>query len=194
MAKSQKDKRQKDIKTKKRHLDTKTKRRKEKKTKSQRQHPSNTTISFLQTCLTLHRRPSTCFTPTLRPSWLVSTLILLAEHFQIKAHFYSLQITLVCVFCGCICVTTTIVLLIATLWDRTVTPYAKWVGFVAGIRSTICLSDFDIKCIIFSVIFFCLAAVTFPIGFSQEAIGGAPYQLPNSYQAGYILQFNIVKL
>ena len=33
------------------------------------------------------------------------------------------------------------------------------------------------------MIFFCLAAVTFPIGFSQEAIGGAPYQLPNSYQA-----------
>ena len=27
-----------------------------------------------------------------------------------------------------------------------------------------------------------MAAVTFPIGFSQEAIGGAPYQLPNSYQ------------
>ena len=36
---------------------------------------------------------------------------------------------------------------------------------------------------IFAVIFFCLAAVIFPIGFSQEAIGGAPYQLPNSYQA-----------
>ena len=101
-----------------------------------------------------------------------------------KAHIYSLQITLVCVFCGCICVTTTIVLLIATLWDRTVTPYAKWVGFVAG---TICLtnSEFDIE-EIFSVIFFCLAAVTFPIGFSQEAIGGAPYQLPNSYQVGYL--------
>ena len=32
------------------------------------------------------------------------------------------------------------------------------------------------------MIFFCLAAVIFPIGFSQEAIGGAPYQLPNSYQ------------
>ena len=94
----------------------------------------------------------------------------------------SLQITLVCVFCGCICVTTTIVLLIATLWDRTVTPYAKWVGFVAG---TQCLqaSNFCYYSVSFSVIFFCLAAVTFPIGFSQEAIGGAPYQLPNSYQA-----------
>merc|ERR1712004_730927 len=46
-----------------------------------------------------------------------------------------MQVTLICVFCGCICVTTTIVLLIATLWDRTVTPYAKWVGFVAGMSS-----------------------------------------------------------
>jgi hypothetical protein len=36
------------------------------------------------------------------------------------------------VFCGCICVTTTIVLILASVWDRTVTPYAKWVGFVAG--------------------------------------------------------------
>ena len=96
--------------------------------------------------------------------------------------------TLICVFCGCICVTTTIVLLIATLWDRTVTPYAKWVCFVAGMSKV----KVQTKCIAIHtcnhfhffhpVIFFCMAAVTFPIGFSQEAIGGAPYQLPNSYQ------------
>ena len=41
--------------------------------------------------------------------------------------------------------------------------YAKWMGFIG-------------------VIFFCLAAVIFPIGFSQDEIGGAAYQLPNSYQ------------
>ena len=31
----------------------------------------------------------------------------------------------------------------------------------------------------------CLAVVIFPIRFSQEAIGGAAYQLPNSYQVRY---------
>ena len=68
-------------------------------------------MGLMQTCLTLHKRSSTCYTPSLRPEWLV---------------------TLVCVFCGCICVTTTVVLILTSIWDRTVTPYAKWVGFVAG--------------------------------------------------------------
>ena len=104
--------------------------------------------------------------------------------------------TLICVFCGCICVTTTIVLLIATLWDRTVTPYAKWVGFVAGMSKV----KVQTKCIAIHtcnhfhffhpVIFFCMAAVTFPIGFSQEAIGGAPYQLANSYQVAIFVCLN----
>ena len=35
-----------------------------------------------------------------------------------------------------------------------------------------------------------MAAVTFPIGFSQEAIGGAPYQLPNSYQVAIFVCVN----
>ena len=35
-----------------------------------------------------------------------------------------------------------------------------------------------------------MAAVTFPIGFSQEAIGGAPYQLPNSYQVAKFVCVN----
>ena len=52
----------------------------------------DTRLGLMQTCLTLHRRPTTCFTPSLRPSWLA---------------------TLVCVFCGCICVTTTIILILA---------------------------------------------------------------------------------
>ena len=34
----------------------------------------------------------------------------------------------------------------------------------------------------FAVIFLCVAAVIFPIGFAQEEIGGASYQLPNEYQ------------
>ena len=70
-----------------------------------------TRLGLMQTCLTLHKRPSTCFTPSLRPEWLI---------------------TLVCVFCGCICVTTTVVLILTSIWDRSVTPYAKWVGFIAG--------------------------------------------------------------
>jgi len=114
----------------------------------------DTRLGLMQTCLTLHKRPSTCYTPTLRPEWLI---------------------TLICVFCGCICVTTTVVLILTSIWDRTVTPYAKWVGFVA-------------------VIFFCLAAVIFPIGFSQEEIGGAPYQLPNSYQVGISYIFFVMAL
>lgn len=40
-----------------------------------------------------------------------------------------------------------------------------------------------------SVVLFCLAAVIFPMGFHVDAIGGQPYQLPNSHQVGisYIL-------
>lgn len=40
-----------------------------------------------------------------------------------------------------------------------------------------------------TVVLFCLAAVIFPMGFHVDAIGGQPYQLPNSHQVGisYIL-------
>ena len=102
----------------------------------------DTRLGLLQSCVTLQRRPRLCFSPSLPGVWLVSLL---------------------CVFLGCISVTTTLILLFTSIFQRSVSVYAKWVGFVA-------------------VIFFCLAAVIFPIGFSQEEIGGAAYQLPNSYQ------------
>merc|ERR1711936_663790 len=104
----------------------------------------DTRLGLLQSCVTLQRRPRLCFSPSLPGVWLVSLL---------------------CVFLGCISVTTTLILLIISVFQRSASLYAKWLGFVA-------------------VIFFCLAAVIFPIGFSQNEIGGAAYQLPNSYQVG----------
>ena len=101
-----------------------------------------TRLGLLQSCVTLQRRPRQCFSPSLPGVWLLSLL---------------------CVFLGCLSVTTTLLLLIISVFKRSASLYAKWMGFVA-------------------VIFFCLAAVIFPIGFSQNEIGGAAYQLPNSYQ------------
>ena len=72
-------------------------------------------------------------------------------------------LALVCVILGILAVSATIVLIILSVWRRSNAMYAKWMGFIG-------------------VIFFCLAAVIFPIGFSQDEIGGAAYQLPNSYQ------------
>ena len=112
----------------------------------------DTRLGLLQSCVTLHRRPRLCFSPTLPGVWMVSLLF---------------------VFLGCISVTTTLILLVTSIFQRSVSVYAKWVGFVA-------------------VIFFCLAAVIFPIGFSQEEIGGAAYQLPNSYQVQSSLILSII--
>nr|CAD7607996.1 unnamed protein product [Timema genevievae] len=93
------------------------------------------------TCMRLHNRPQVCFPPNLQPEWLL---------------------TLVCIFVGCICITTTIIMLALSHWDRNVVPYARWVGFTA---------------------------IIFPMGFHVDEIGGQPYQLPNSHQVGvsYIL-------
>lgn len=63
------------------------------------------------TCMTLYNRPQVCFTPDLQPEWLLA---------------------LVCIFVGCICITTTIILLASSHWDRNVVPYARWVGFTAS--------------------------------------------------------------
>ena len=46
----------------------------------------------------------------------------------------------------------------------------------------------------FSVILFCLASIVFPIGFSVDEIGGAPYQLPNSSQVGLSYIFFVMAL
>nr|CAD7194890.1 unnamed protein product [Timema douglasi] len=111
--------------------------------------PSNTRLGLMWTCMRLHNRPQVCFPPNLQPEWLL---------------------TLVCIFVGCICITTTIIMLALSHWDRNVVPYARWVGFTA-------------------MVLFCLAAVIFPMGFHVDEIGGQPYQLPNSHQVGvsYIL-------
>ncbi|KAF5286683.1 hypothetical protein FQA39_LY16166 [Lamprigera yunnana] len=109
----------------------------------------DTRLGLMWTCMTLYNRPQVCFTPDLQPEWLLA---------------------LVCIFVGCICITTTIILLASSHWDRNVVPYARWVGFTA-------------------MVLFCLAAVIFPMGFHVDEIGGQPYQLPNSHQVGisYIL-------
>ena len=46
----------------------------------------------------------------------------------------------------------------------------------------------------FPVILFCLASIVFPIGFSVDEIGGAPYQLPNSSQVGLSYIFFVMAL
>uniref|UniRef100_A0A6P7FIJ6 Uncharacterized protein C16orf52 homolog B n=1 Tax=Diabrotica virgifera virgifera TaxID=50390 RepID=A0A6P7FIJ6_DIAVI len=71
----------------------------------------DTRLGLMWSCMTLYNRPQTCFTPELQPEWLLA---------------------LVCIFVGCICITTTIILLASSHWDRNVVPYARWVGFTAS--------------------------------------------------------------
>ncbi|CAH0584315.1 hypothetical protein PYW07_013881 [Mythimna separata] len=109
----------------------------------------DTRLGLMWSCITLYNRPQVCYTPDLQPEWLLA---------------------LICIFIGCICITTTVILLASSHFDRNVIPYARWVGFAA-------------------MVVFCLAAVIFPMGFHVDEIGGQPYQLPNSHQVGisYIL-------
>lgn len=118
--------------------------------------------------MTLYNRPQVCFTPELQPEWLLA---------------------LICIFVGCICITTAIILLASSNWDRDVIPYARWVGFTAseyqnGMRH----NNMNPNCLLLfschTVVLFCLAAVIFPLGFHMIEIGGQPYQLPNSHQVG----------
>lgn len=71
----------------------------------------DTRLGLMWSCMTLYNRPQVCFTPDLQPEWLLA---------------------LVCIFVGCICITTTIILLASSHWDRNVVPYARWVGFTAS--------------------------------------------------------------
>lgn len=73
--------------------------------------PGETRLGLMWTCMTLYNRPQVCFTPELQIEWLLA---------------------LICIFCGCICITTTIILLASSNWDRNVIPYARWVGFTAS--------------------------------------------------------------
>lgn len=70
-----------------------------------------TRLGLMWTCITLYNRPQDCFSPELQPEWLLA---------------------LICIFLGCICVTTTVILLASSNWDRDVIPYARWVGFTAS--------------------------------------------------------------
>ena len=70
-----------------------------------------TSLGLMWTCTTLYNRPKVCFSPDLPPEWMMA---------------------LVCIFIGCVCITTTVVLLISSHWDYNVVPYARWVGFAAS--------------------------------------------------------------
>lgn len=138
-------------------------------------HTGDTRLGLMWSCITLYNRPQVCYTPDLQPEWLLA---------------------LICIFIGCICITTTVILLASSHFDRNVIPYARWVGFAASnelswlIIYFICYCENILMDIVwFSVVVFCLAAVIFPMGFHVDEIGGQPYQLPNSHQVGisYIL-------
>ncbi|XP_025268145.1 lariat debranching enzyme isoform X2 [Camponotus floridanus] len=109
----------------------------------------DTRLGLMWSCMTLYNRPQVCYKSDLQSEWLMA---------------------LICIFVGCILITATIILLVISHWDRSVIPYARWVGFGA-------------------MVLFCHAAVIFPMGFHIDEIGGQPYQLPNSHQVGiaYIL-------
>ncbi|XP_025073595.1 lariat debranching enzyme-like [Pogonomyrmex barbatus] len=109
----------------------------------------DTRLGLMWSCMTLYNRPQVCYKSDLHSEWMMA---------------------LVCIFIGCILITATIILMVISHWDRTVIPFARWVGFAA-------------------MVLFCNAAVIFPMGFYIDEIGGQPYQLPNSHQVGiaYIL-------
>lgn len=71
----------------------------------------DTRLGLMWSCITLYNRPQVCFTPDLQPEWLLA---------------------LICIFIGCICITTTVILLASSHFDRNVIPYARWVGFAAS--------------------------------------------------------------
>jgi len=114
----------------------------------------DTRLGLMRECITIHNRPQICISPTLPLEW---------------------NITLLCILMGCIAVTTTVVLLIVSHWERSVISHARWIGFLA-------------------MVLFCLAAVIFPVGFHITSIGGEPYQLPNSYQVGVSYIFFVLAL
>lgn len=70
-----------------------------------------TKLGLMWSCMTLYNRSQVCYTPDLQPEWLMA---------------------LVCIFMGCILITTTIILLGSSHWDRNMIPFARWVGFTAS--------------------------------------------------------------
>ncbi|CAG2119754.1 unnamed protein product [Medioppia subpectinata] len=84
-------------------------------------------------------------------------------------------LALICIVGGCVCVTTTVVLFVISNWNQSVISSARWFGFAAMVQ-------------------YCLAAVIFPMGFTVDAIGGQPYQLPSSHQVGISYIFFVLSL
>lgn len=74
--------------------------------------PGSTYIGLLQTCLTIHGRETSCFTPDhLRSEWIL---------------------TFLCITAGILCITVTIILLGVSYWMYNVMKFARWLGFVAS--------------------------------------------------------------
>lgn len=71
----------------------------------------DTRLGLMWSCMTLYNRPQVCFKSQLESEWMMA---------------------LVCIFIGCILITATVILLILSHWDRTVIPFARWVGFGAS--------------------------------------------------------------
>lgn len=71
----------------------------------------DTRLGLMWSCMTLYNRPQVCFKSELKSEWMMA---------------------LVCIFIGCILITATIILLVISHWDRTVIPFARWVGFGAS--------------------------------------------------------------
>lgn len=83
----------------------------------------------------MYNRPQMCYTPDLQPEWLLA---------------------LISIFIGCICITTTVILLATSHFDRNVIPYARWVGFAASKYSFIqIISDTKTRWAI------CIAVISF---------------------------------
>ena len=105
-------------------------------------------------------------------------------------------VTIALIMAGCCCLTANVVIVAFGQRYREFLVYTKWVGFAAGKETLqwigIAIRSFDV--LVYTVNLFCVAAVIFPIGFSTEEIGGAPYQLPNSYQVGIAYIFFVMAL
>jgi len=107
-------------------------------------------LGLMQECITIYNRPQTCIPPSNLP--------------------YEWGICLLSIFIGSVGITTTIVLLVVSMWERSCVIHARYIGFI-------------------SMVLYCFAAVIFPMGFYIPQIGGEPYQLPHSHEVGisYIL-------
>jgi len=73
--------------------------------------------------------------------------------------------TLMFMILGVVALTLTCFLLVMSPWKPSIVDAAKWIVFIG-------------------MIVFCLAALTFPLGFQMPEIGGKPYKLPQGTHVG----------